>query len=231
MQKSEQIDELAAALAKAQGVLPAVVKSQKATVKGESRSGKPYEYTYRYATLDAVWDCCRKPLSDNGLSVAQVILETADGHPQIETILLHASGQWLSSLLPLTATADPQQMGSQITYYRRYALSALVGIVTDEDDDGPAARDAPRQATQERPRPQKQPVSSPTAQTPSEGSTDTPDALAAFLAEARPYFAELPVDQQARILKKYGNAPSLEKVLPQLRHHVLSEVVDLTATS
>ena len=139
---SEQINELASALAKVQSQLPAVQKSKTATVRGTTKAGKPYEYDYAYATLEGVWDCCRQLLTDNGLAVSQTMQE-ADGHPHLETILLHTSGQWLSSSLPLIATADPQQLGSCITYMRRYALASLVGIVADEDDDGQAGR--PRQ--------------------------------------------------------------------------------------
>ena len=79
-------------------------------------------------------DAVRKPLSDNGLSVVQVI---RDG--RLHTMLLHTSGQRLCSDYPLPATARPQEMGSALTYARRYSLSALVGIAADEDDDATAA--------------------------------------------------------------------------------------------
>lgn len=88
---SEQINELATALAKVQGQLPAVQKSKTATVSGKTKDGRPYEYDYGYATLKGVWNCCRSLLSDNGLAVSQTMRQ-ADGHPHLETILLHTSG-------------------------------------------------------------------------------------------------------------------------------------------
>ena len=176
---SEQINELAAALAKVQSQLPSVQKSKTATVRGRTKAGKPYEYDYAYATLEGVWDCCRSLLSDNGLAVSQT-MHQADGHPHLETILLHTSGQWLSSCLPLIATPDPQQLGSCITYMRRYALASLVGVVADEDDDGQAGRPKQqeqkpsRQQSQQRPVGETQQSKQQTHQAPANGTQKKP---------------------------------------------------------
>jgi len=132
---SESINELAAALVKVQSQLPAVPKSK--TVQVATKSGS--KFSYSYAPLDAVWDGCRNLLSENGLALTQTMCHN-DSCPCLETVLLHTSGQWISSTLPLVATQDPQQLGSAITYMRRYALAALVGIVADEDDDAQAGR-------------------------------------------------------------------------------------------
>lgn len=75
---SESINELAAALVKVQGQLPEVPKSKTVTVRGTTQAGDPYEYTYAYAPLDAIWDGCRQLLTDNGLAVSQPMQE-ADG--------------------------------------------------------------------------------------------------------------------------------------------------------
>src|SRR4029077_1225993 len=116
------LNELAGALAKAQGAM-----------NNASMNRINPHFKSKYADLAALWDAVRKPLSDNGLSVVQII---RDG--RLHTMLLHTSGQRLCSDYPLPATARPQEMGSALTYARRYSLSALVGIAADEDDDATA---------------------------------------------------------------------------------------------
>jgi hypothetical protein len=92
----------------------------------------------KYADLGSVWESCRKALSDNGLAVLQGVRSTVDS-VEVETTLVHASGQWFSESLALPSKRDAQSIGSAATYARRYGLSALVGVVADEDDDGNAA--------------------------------------------------------------------------------------------
>jgi hypothetical protein len=135
MNRSEQINELAAALAKAQGAIESAPKD----------SENPF-FKSHYADLAAVWSVARKPLSDNGLSVTQH--PAADGNlVTVETGLLHASGQWLSSQLTMTAKdASPQAIGSCITYARRYALASTLGIASEDDDDGNSAQPAKGQS-------------------------------------------------------------------------------------
>jgi hypothetical protein len=128
MKKSDDIKDLAIALAKVQGALKPAIKD---AINPHFRS--------QYADLGSIWDSCRTLLSDNGLSVAQLTGGDSEG-VIIETMLLHSSGQWLSSelYLPLTKR-DAQGVGSAMTYGRRYGLAAMVGIVADVDDDGNAA--------------------------------------------------------------------------------------------
>lgn len=127
MTHSEQINEIAAALSKAQAVIAGAAKD----------SENPF-FKSKYADLASVWDACRKPLTDNGLSVAQTAAAD-DGHVGVTTILMHASGQWIADRLVMKPTKDdPQGIGSCITYARRYALAAMVGVAP-EDDDGNAA--------------------------------------------------------------------------------------------
>lgn len=136
MNRSEHINELAGALAKVQATAPTVVKDK--TAKVQMKNGG--EYRYNYADLGSVWEAIRAPLAENGLSVAQFPETTDTGNVVVETILMHTSGQWLSSALVTRPRDDtPQSIGSAITYLRRYALSAMVGVVADEDDDGAAA--------------------------------------------------------------------------------------------
>ncbi len=128
----------------------------------EKSSQNPFFHS-TYADLASVWEACRKPLSDNGLSVTQLI--SKDGEKQIlETVLFHSSGQYISSTLVLTPKDDtPQAIGSSITYARRYSLAAIVGVSSDDDDDGEAAegRTAPDKRRQEPEAPKKVDTTSP----------------------------------------------------------------------
>lgn len=121
--------ELASALAKAQSeIKPA----------GKDRDGQVGNQKYKYADLTSVWEACRAALTKNGLSVAQVTEIDGDLF-FIRTILLHSSGEMLEGRYPLRPMQNtPQGMGSAISYARRYALAAMVGVVA-EDDDGQAA--------------------------------------------------------------------------------------------
>ena len=103
-----------------------------------------------YATLNSVMESCRDILLDHGIWLTQIPVpapvELGPGHIGLMSKLTHAkSGQWQASLtvIPLPK-ADPQGMGSAITYARRYALTAMLGMIS-EDDDGEAAKLTPRQ--------------------------------------------------------------------------------------
>lgn len=121
--------ELATAMAKAQSQIKTALKD----------SDNPY-YNSSYADLTSVWDACREALTNNGFSVIQRTDFNPGGEVWLETMLLHSSGEHVSSRYPLRpAKQDPQGYGSAITYARRYCLAAIVGVVADEDDDGNAA--------------------------------------------------------------------------------------------
>ena len=128
MRHSETINELAEALAKAQGKIEAAIRGKENTF-----------YKSSYADLSAVMAACRQPLSENGLAVVQAT-EYEGPEFWITTMLVHKSGQWFTSRYPIRPVKnDPQGLGSAQTYARRYALMAMVGIVADDDDDGNAA--------------------------------------------------------------------------------------------
>lgn len=109
-----------------------------------------------YADLSSIWEACRDPLIQNGFSVAQLPGKDDQGN-YVETLLLHTSGQWLSSkTYTIPVKNDPQAVGSAITYARRYGLAAMVGVCP-EDDDAESAMDRDRPSQQEKPqRPQRQ---------------------------------------------------------------------------
>lgn len=138
------VAELNAALAAAQGEFPPIPKDK--TVKTAS-------YEFSYASLDTIIDKCRPALAKNGLAIVQLLEDTGTG-PALRTELRHASGASVGSSFPLTRVPEsPQQLGSLLTYLRRYALTALLGVAAEEDDDGAhAAQPAAPAKTAAKPR-------------------------------------------------------------------------------
>jgi len=136
MEKSESIASLSEALAKAQGAFGPLKRSR--TVDYMSKKGLKIKYSY--AELADVLDVIRKPLTDNGLAILQPA-SIADGHVVVTTMLTHASGEWISSDMSMDCTdTTPQEQGSALTYARRYGLSALIGIASEDDDDATIAQ-------------------------------------------------------------------------------------------
>ncbi len=146
--QSQSITELAKALATVQGALQPAAKE---AVNPHFRS--------KYADLPAVWDACRALLTKAGLSVVQMPVEAGAGRVGLTTMLLHASGEYISSTVSTALQNDNAQgVGSALTYLRRYSLAAMVGIVADDDDDGnKASEPRPARTTYEPPRPQAAP--------------------------------------------------------------------------
>jgi hypothetical protein len=128
MTQSESIASLAKALSIVQGKMTYAVKD----------SANPF-FKSKYADLESVWDACRSLLAENGLCVMQFPGEFIDGCMSLTTILAHSSGEWIKQTMEVPVTKpDAQGAGSAITYMRRYALAAVVGVV-QADDDGNAA--------------------------------------------------------------------------------------------
>lgn len=127
---STEINELAEALSKAQ-----------AEMSGAKKDSENPFFKSKYADLAAVIEAARKPLSENGLSVVQTTAGNEDGIDLITT-LMHKSGQWIQGRLFMKPTkTDPQGYGSAMTYARRYAYAAIVGLA-QVDDDGNAASES-----------------------------------------------------------------------------------------
>lgn len=137
MKTSDQINEIAAALAKAQGEIQNVVKDAK----------NPH-YKSDYATLDALTDTVRPVFAKHGLAVVQ-IPTFAEGVVTLEILITHSSGQWIAgdAGAPIPKL-DPQGVGSATTYLRRYSLAGIAAIA-QTDDDGNAA--SARQETRSEP--------------------------------------------------------------------------------
>jgi hypothetical protein len=184
--QSCEISELAKALIAVQKGLQPAIKD----------ATNPFVHN-RYATLNSVMDSCRDALLSNDIWMTQFPVPADPGYLGLVTKLTHAkSGQWQASLavVPLPKD-DPQGMGSAMTYARRYSLSAMLGIVTDADDDGTGAcatrpttqpKMAPRQGARatmpSRPVQGKEPRCAPGAanlgaNTPTSTATNPPSAL------------------------------------------------------
>lgn len=142
MYQSENLGELAKALAAAQGEMNAASKD----------ATNPHFKT-RYADLASIMDACRGPLAKHGLSVTQLPGRDEAGQVTLTTTLMHSSGQYIGSTIGVRpAQENPQVVGSILTYLRRYTLASVVGVVSD-DDDGEAASQPVRTASMA-PRPQ-----------------------------------------------------------------------------
>lgn len=136
---SENIAELAIALAKAQ--------SENGTVTKDAAN--PY-FKSKYASLASVWEAVRPALTKNGLSVIQMPSHDEHGY-YLETMLVHSSGQWIKSRIYMKPVKDdPQGIGSICSYMRRYSLQAMT-MVCPEDDDAEAAMGRTHNVQQSKP--------------------------------------------------------------------------------
>lgn len=128
MHTSEQINEIAAALAKAQ-----------LQIRGAKKDSDNPFYKSTYADLASVREACAAQLASNGIAVVQSPATNEDGSVAVTTTLMHVSGQWIRGTVSAKPKDDgPQAMGSVVTYLRRYSLAAFAGVAP-EDDDGNAA--------------------------------------------------------------------------------------------
>ena len=177
MCKSESIKELATALSKAQGSFD---HAKKDVENGFFKS--------KYADLASVIDAAKKPLADNGLSVAQVVDMSEAGDLVLETILMHTSGEFIGGRYPIRPVkTDPQSVGSAITYARRYAFSSITGIAADDDDGNGASG--------------KGATNTPTTQQKVENPVDATSLIksATSLQHLASIWQTIPKDQQTRL--------------------------------
>jgi hypothetical protein len=135
MQRSDQFGDIAAALAKAQKAFTVVPKNKTATVKTKTGG----EYKYKYADLADVLSMALPHLAENNIAFLQPHI-LAGGKLRVCTMLMHPSGQWLQSDgIEISEDGDPQQMGAESTYFRRYDACTLLGVAPDEDTDAQQA--------------------------------------------------------------------------------------------
>lgn len=129
MRQSEQINELAGALAKFHAEAPTI------DFDGAANAGS---YRYQYATLPQILSKVRPILTKHGLSIVQLVGEGGS----VETMIVHTSGQYIGTEPVKLPSKDnsPQGYGSAISYAKRYSLSAILALAAEEDDDGQAAQ-------------------------------------------------------------------------------------------
>lgn len=137
MNKSETITELSKAFAKTQ-------KEMKQPLKD---ANNPF-FKSKYVPLENVVEAITESASKNGLSFTQYPSSDEAGNVTVGTLVMHESGEWIEydPIKMKPVKNDPQSIGSAITYAKRYALSAIFGITSDQDDDG-------NEATQEKKQP------------------------------------------------------------------------------
>lgn len=170
MQKSGTVKLLAAALNEVQAALKPLKRN----------ADNPF-FKSNYTDLAAMAEALYPLLTKHGFSVVQ----GGDGEC-LSTLLLHTSGEWIETALPMPSEANPQKLGSVITYFRRYALAAIVGAVSEgEDDDGNAASGknpqahppAPSPANRPSPQGEARPTPTPTQPAPAARATGAGPAL------------------------------------------------------
>jgi len=181
-----ELDELAGALAAFQAECPVIPKKQTAQIKSDKG-----QFSYSYAGLGDIAPVVMPLLAKHGLAfTALPIAPKGDRPPVLRGMLVHTSGQRVTGELPITGRT-PQEIGSALTYARRYMIGCLTGVVTDDDDDGAAAERAARRPPVAPPVQRKRrarpnagegvasgsPQGPDTTPTTAEDTTDTPEAI------------------------------------------------------
>lgn len=128
MEKSTSIENIAKALVKFQGECPVIELDREVEVK--TKTGGSYKF--KYATFGNIVETTKPILAKHGLSFCQPV--QPDG--SVTTIIMHESGEYLSSTLNIKGEQTPQGIGSSISYAKRYSLTSMLGIVAEDDDDG-----------------------------------------------------------------------------------------------
>ena len=161
MEHSDSVQKIAAALCKVQAKLKPLRRN----------ADNPF-FKSSYTDLSAMCETLYPLLAAEGLSVVQ----GGDGST-LDTLLLHESGEWIRTSLTMPNETNPQKLGSVITYFRRYALAAIVGAVSEgEDDDAnaashpPARPSAPSPANRPAPESAARPATAAAAPSPASGS-------------------------------------------------------------
>lgn len=125
----------------------AIVKAQ-SQIKTASKDAHNSHFRSKYADLGSVWEAIKQALHSNGLAVVQLTRIHESGAPVLVTRIIHVSGEHIEGEYPIVCKdpTDPQKLLSSVTYARRAALSAALGVIAD-DDDGNTASGIQQQAT------------------------------------------------------------------------------------
>jgi len=218
---SESVAAIATALAKAQTELS---NPEKAMVGTVYNVGSDTPQSFRYASLSSGLDIVRKTLGGHQIAIAQTTdIDRANGMVNLTTVLLHTSGEWLSSdwrFGRLSETAAPRRMGAALTYARRYALFTMVGIAGEDDLDAPdlinddvkecGGRPAPNlRSLQRAPADQSMPAGEPSTR-PEKAAVEESAALRAQLIRKIETLPEADLQNRAIAILKTKNRLSLQ---------------------
>jgi len=220
--QSDQINELMSALNRA----------QLAMVPAKKDSENPFFHS-RYADLSTVWDALHI-FRTEGIVFTQSPQESPDGYIVMDTQMTHAaSGQWIRSRLKMRVSKDdPQGYGSAITYARRYALGAMTGLVTEEDDDANAAM-PPKPQAAPKTYEQKFPHPAPVKPVPTSSATVQPTE-AAFIWRVGKHqgesIATIPVDYLEWFAREGKRADHVEQANLELDCRNNQPTLDMAGT-
>lgn len=137
----DQSISFAKALSAMQAEYETIKKNRTVKIKMKDRG----EYSYDYAELSAIMDYMRPLMKKHGFAISSNVTTDLD----LEVCLLHTDGGSRSSFFPLHKTSNPKELGSEITYMRRYGTICLLGLTTEEDDDGGAAAEGAKRRKDE----------------------------------------------------------------------------------
>jgi hypothetical protein len=138
---SDSTDQIDKAMAEAQAELTNPIKTRIANVEGTSKkTGKEFKIGYAYADIADLLAEVRPVLGGKGIAVFQIPRMTDDLRFLLITTRLSFQGQWIEGDYPVCATGgEHQEMGKAMTYARRHALGAMIGVAPERDDDGVGA--------------------------------------------------------------------------------------------
>lgn len=198
MNTSLETDKIDAVLAKAQ-----------AEIENPTKDAVNPHFRSKYATLDAGLNIVRSVLSKHGISITQPT-RVEDGVLMLDTRLAY-QGQWIASEYPVCPfPVKQQEMGSALTYSRRYSLFSLVGIAGEEDDDGNAANATPTQAPKRaKPAPVKETMSTDASRLAADAIlqtltlASTPEELRKFAVDNQEVLSKLVDDDRAKVRDAY----------------------------
>ncbi len=205
MRTSNTTAELSKALAAAQGEFPPIEKDKKVTV-----STQKGQYTFCYAELSSIIEATKKSLSKHGLSIISAPAASPEGLV-LTTRLSHASGEWVEGDFPLDKGARPQDLGAQLTYFRRYAVTGLLHIATDDDVDGggdvEAHGPAKQKAAPTKPPPPKAPEPEPAQESAVQHWSGKIQNVQPKIYEGQKYLDVLGLDEEGKALSFVIKAP------------------------
>lgn len=220
---SATICKIVTALARAQGKYKPLIKNCEGTVNYPAKDGRPAgSYTFEYADLSAVIEATSAALSGEELCHTALI-----GGGIIRVMLMHSSGEWISSEAALASTGSTQQLGSQITYLRRYLLSPLLGVASEDDDDANSAVGNRFNKTEKQSRQASGQRDQKTQEQPKPGSAKEQSKTAALVDLLAKAGKDKPADALAWMSKRLGRDIKATKELTSVEVEQL--ITDATA--